>query len=417
MNTDPLRGRTAFALLAMGGVYTAQGIVGGITLQAIPAALRAAGRPLEQIGLMSLAILPWALKFLWAPALERVRLPAGSTARRSRRIVVPGQLLMAALLLALGATERLPMPWLLGLLTMLALLAASIDVACDGYAVDQLPPARRGWGNARQVGGSYLGMFAGAGLFVLLADARGWGTAAASMAGLVVLCALPFAAAREGPRALPSSHRPSLAAAWRRVAVRQGLLMTVVFQIGSRLAYGMTGPLLVDRGVALSAIGWLNGAGGVATGLAGTALGACVVQRHGPQRALAVTVALQAVSLLAFWLAVVAGAAPDWLMAGALLKNAAAAAGFVALYAYLMGHASPLQAGVDFTLFQCADAATAAAGGLAASLLAARYGYGASFGMAAALALGACILIPRLGRRMHARTAPDDLSNSARDTV
>jgi len=386
----------------MGGIYAAQGIVGGITLQAIPAVLREAGRPLQEIGLMSLAILPWALKFLWAPMLERVRLPVASSARHSRRIVVPGQILIALMLLALGWGAELSTPMLLGLLAALALLAASVDVACDGYAVEQLPPARRGWGNALQVGGSYLGMFAGAGLFVMALAAYGWKVAAISMAVLVVLFALPFVAVREGSR--PSGHtmhQPSLASAWRRKPIRWGLALTVVFQLGSRLAYGMTGPLLIDRGVSLTTLGWINGAGGVMTGVAGTVVGAWLVQRYGARRALLAAAALQALCLAGFWLAATAHVTPDWLLAGALLKNAAAAVGFVSLYAYLMDYASPLQAGVDFTLFQCADAATAAAGGLAAGVVAQHYGYGISFGLAAALALAACALIPWIVQTMQ----------------
>ncbi len=400
-NTDVQRSSTGFALLAMGGVYAAQGVVGGITLQAIPAVLRDAGRPLQEIGLMSLAILPWALKFLWAPMLERVRLPIGSPLRRSRRIVVPGQLLMAMMLLMLSRGAQLSPALLLSLLALLALLAASVDVACDGYAVEQLPPARRGWGNALQVGGSYLGMFAGAGLFLMILAAHGWVAAAVCMAVLVVLFALPFAAVREGLRPEPAVHRPSLAAAWRSKAIRWGLVLTVVFQLGSRLAYGMTGPLLIDRGISLTTIGWLNGAGGVMTGLAGTMAGAWLVQKYGARRALFAAAILQAASLLGFWFAAAAHFTPDWLLAGALLKNAAAAVGFVSLYAYLMDYASPLQAGVDFTLFQCADAATAAVGGLGAGVVAQRYGYGISFGLAAVLALAACALIPRLVQTMQ----------------
>lgn len=393
----------------MGGIYAAQGIVGGITLQAIPAVLREVGRPLQEIGLMSLAILPWALKFLWAPMLERVRLPVASSARHSRRIVVPGQILMALMLLALGWGAELSASVLLGLLAVLALLAASVDVACDGYAVEQLPPARRGWGNALQVAGSYLGMFSGAGLFVMVLAAYGWRAAAASMAVLMILFALPFAVVREGSRPDRTMHRPSLAAAWQRKSIRWGLALTIVFQAGSRLAYSMTGPLLIDRGVSLTTLGWVNGAGGVMTGVAGTLVGAWVVQHYGARRALMASAALQALSLLGFWFAITAHFAPDWLIASALIKNAAAAVGFVSLYAYLMDYASPLQAGVDFTLFQCADAATAAAGGLAAGVVAQRYGYGASFGLAAALALAACSLIPWIVQTMQPPRHPTAL--------
>ena len=53
-----------------------------------------------------------------------------------------------------------------------------------------------------------------------------------------------------------------------------------------------------------------------------------------------------------------------------------------------MEAASPLQPGVDFTLFQSADALIAAAGGLAAGWLAQHMGYGACLASAALLCAG-----------------------------
>lgn len=64
-------------LTVVAGIYITQSAIGGLTFQGIPAVLRAEGAGLDVIGLVSLLMLPWALKFLWAPALERLRLPLG----------------------------------------------------------------------------------------------------------------------------------------------------------------------------------------------------------------------------------------------------------------------------------------------------------------------------------------------------
>lgn len=402
-------------LLAIGGIYAAQGLVGGLTLQGLPAVMRDAGAALDQVGLMSLAILPWALKFLWAPALERWRLPADGGMPRTRLIVTGGQALMVAVLLSLAYAFGPHAGALLPMLGLLALLAASVDIACDAHAVEHLAPVRRGWGNAAQVGGSYLGMYAGAAVFVLLFGTHGWTVALAGLAAMLVLLTLPFFhwGRPYAPAATPAAarrvgHRPSLAAAWARPAVRRGLLLTVVFQLGSRLAMGMTGPLLIDRGVSLADVGWFNGVGGVTAGVLGTCLGAVLVRRAGAGRALALCLSLQTAGLVLFCALVFVGMDAAWLLAGALLKGALAAAGFVALYAFLMGHASPSQAGVDFTLFQCADAATAAAAGVAGGALAQAFGYGACFGLAAVAAAGALTTVPALARRMTPLTFSGD---------
>ena len=84
----------------------------------------------------------------------------------------------------------------------------------------------------------------------------------------------------------------------------------------------------------------------------------------------------------------------------ALVGLMLAALGFVwvALYSALMNLTSPLQAGVDFTVFQSADALLAMAGGVAGGWLAEHLGYYFCFGLAAGLSIVAAVLV-----RHHAR--------------
>lgn len=75
-------------------------------------------------------------------------------------------------------------------------------------------------------------------------------------------------------------------------------------------------------------------------GLAGTLLGALILQRLAAARAVVVALALQTMALVIFLAAVLASswlphADPHWLVALALLKAATAATGFVALYAFM----------------------------------------------------------------------------------
>ena len=78
--------RPAAVVLAVGGLYVGQSIISGVTFTGLPALLRDRGIALELVGLAYLAALPWALKFLWAPAVERYRLPAvGANRSRANR--------------------------------------------------------------------------------------------------------------------------------------------------------------------------------------------------------------------------------------------------------------------------------------------------------------------------------------------
>ncbi len=389
--------------VVIAGIYTIQSTAGAITFQGVPVVLRAAGAPLDLIGLISLFMLPWAVKFLWAPAVERWRLPAGG-GRRSRAIILLGQALIAVVFagISLVAPADGVVPLLLGL-ALIALLAATVDIACDAFTIEQLAAGRRGWGNVMQVGGGYAGIMLG-GLFLVLVDALGWRPAMLVVAALVLLLTLPMAATAEPAGHLPraAGHRPSLAHALRRPAIRYGLVAILLFQSGLRLTQGMTGPFLVDQGVSPATLGWLTGTIGTALSLGAVVAIGVPVRLWGAGPVLRGLLALQAALFALFAAAAALPAQPMlWLAALFLLKTAAIAATFVALYTLAMQWASLRQAGVDFTLLQCADAAVAAVAGLGGGVLAQHLGYATCFGLAALLAVVSLMAAPALLRRIE----------------
>lgn len=62
-----------------------------------------------------------------------------------------------------------------------------------------------------------------------------------------------------------------------------------------------------------------------------------------------------------------------------IVQSISLACALVCLYATLMSLSSPLQAGVDFTLFQCTDAAIAILAGVIGGVVAQHFGYAACF--------------------------------------
>ena len=403
----------ARVLPLIAGIYIAQSVIGAVTFMGIPAVMRASGAALDLIGLVSLFMVPWAIKFLWAPAIERRRLGIDGR-RHSLAIVRTGQIGMAVLLALIAfTTPHDGIVLILIGLAAIALIAASVDIACDGFTVEQLADRLRGWGNVMQVGGGYLGIMIGGGLFLALADWTGWQTAALAMAGIVVLLSLPSLATREpdGDAALQAAHRPSLSYALAQPTMRNGLLLVVLFQAGSRMSQSMAGPFLIDRQVDLGTLGIVTGAGGTSLSLLAVVLMGFLVRRFGAEVLLRPMLALQGLCFAAFSVAAATGGLGDIalgevaLIALFLAKTAAIAGSFVVLYTAAMQWSSLRQAGVDFTLFQCADAAIAALAGFGGGMLAQHAGYGVCFGMAAALALIAILLLPRLLRRIAGGSA------------
>jgi MFS transporter (putative signal transducer) len=392
----------ARVLVVIAGIYTTQSVIGAMTFHGVPSVLRTAGAGLDIIGMVYLLMLPWALKFLWSPAIERYRLPA-SGARRSRHIIVAGQIIAIATIFGLAlVTPGEGAMLLFAALAFAAIVTATVDIACDGFAVQQLKESVRGWGNVMQVGGGYIGAMLGGGLFLVLIPPFGWSIAVVAMVVLLIVLTLPAVLTPEprGNAAEQAAHRPSLADAFSRPAIRMGLLIVVIYQAGLRVGMGMTGPFAIDRGFDLTMLGYVSGIFGTIASLIGTLLAGFAIRRFGADRLLLPLVLAQAVLFTGFALVSLMAQAPlAAIMALLIAKAVILGAVFVTLYTAMMGWSSLRQAGVDFTLFQCADAAIAALAGLGGGVLAQALGYRATFALAAACALIAAILLPFLLRR------------------
>ncbi len=382
-------------LMVCGGIYTAQGIIGGLTFQGLPAALRANDVALDKIGLVYLAMLPWALKFLWAPSLERVRIRTDNS-RRSRPIVLSGQLVCIVLLFALAMSGVANFYLLLGLVFSLALVAATVDIACDGFIIEQLSRENRGWGNTAQMGGAYAGFVIGGGLFLWVVGAHGWTVGLLSLAVFLLVLMLPFVfLAEPQPNPIEHAHRPSLRFALARPEVRVGIFALVLFDVGIRVTSGLGSPFLVDSGMSLKLIGLLAGFGGAAAGILGTIAGGLIVRKVGASRATVVAIMLQVCIVGAFFLVSITQTTNINVLAALIVsKSVVMGIGFVSIYSLAMGLASSRQAGVDFTLFQSVDAAVAAIGGFGAGMLAESFGYAGAFGFAGVVSATAAVVIP-----------------------
>lgn len=387
-------------VLALGGLYVGQSILGGLAFIALPSVLRERGVALDQIGLVHLISLPWALKIVWAAAVERYRLPpAGAT--RSRQIVAACGLLTVLGLVAVSAIG--PAHWLplLAVLVAIAFAASTADIACDGHAVETLALRHHGWGNAAQVGGAYLGSAIGSGLFLILVARFGWSSAVLAAAGMIVALLLPFLMSPAPVSPGLRSHRPSLRFALQRPQMRQGLVLAAVYVVLQKWGVSMMGPFLIDVGLDLESIGLVNGFGGLTIGLVCALLGGGLVRWLGARRVMLLALLLQGAALGLLALAASQGAVPRGVLVGLALASSSGimALGFVALYALFMAIADPRQAGIDFTLLQGMDAIVSMAGGLGAGWVAQHLGFASYFLIAAVLAVLAAPVVAWLAAR------------------
>jgi predicted MFS family arabinose efflux permease len=385
-------------MVLLGSLYFSQGLPFGFFTQALPPMLRKQGFSLGQIGLTALLALPWALKFLWAPAVDRYpRRPAGAVARR-RAWIVPLQLATVLTLAALAAAPALANAALMMAVLLLNLMAATQDIATDGLAVDLLAPSERGLANGLQVAGYRVGMIAGGGILLVLHDRLGSARTFASMALLTAVATLPIARLRAEPRPLPRAPgaialRP-VVHFLRRPGAERVLLLIVVYKAGDTFATGMLRPFLTDAGLTLAEIGWLIGTVGFVAGLVGALAGGLLVNRLGRRTALVGFGLLQAAAVAAYATLAVAGRPGAAHLYGVCAaEHFAGGMATAALFTCMMDWCSSDASATDYTV---QASAVVVATGLASALAgfsAQAFGYFAHFCLAAALAVGALAVV------------------------
>nr|WP_298097821.1 MFS transporter [uncultured Shinella sp.] len=379
---------TVLGLLA--GLYAAQSVTGSMVQTALPVVLRDAGMPLDQIGYLSVLFLPWALKFLWAPLIDRFL--------TERSWILLCQIgIITCFLVATVLPPQTHMAALACVLLVMGMFAATQDVATDSLAVRASDENNRGFASGASTTGAYLGFLIGGGLWLIVYQHAGWAVSMAAMAGFVGLLTIPvfFSGRLAGPPVNARSRQQiGLRTTFNNRTLTRGLAFLIVYQIGLRMGSSLTGPYLVDKGIALDTIGLLRGAGGAVAGLVAASLGALVVQAVGITRSIVLAAILNILLLAALAIVEFAGSVSPVIAVGILLLQIGAVAfSFVALYAAMMNWCNPDQAATDFAALQSIDAILAIAASSVAGLLGNAFGYGWLFAASAAFILAAILLV------------------------
>jgi MFS transporter, PAT family, beta-lactamase induction signal transducer AmpG len=384
---------TSAKLGLLGSLYFCQGLPFGFFTQALPVVLRKQGLTLTEIGLTSLLAAPWALKFLWAPAVDRHSSPKFG---RRRSWIVPLQLGATAVLIALamGAGAG-ALPVLLGIVFLLNLLAATQDIATDGLAVDLLAPGERGLGNGVQVAGYRVGMILGGGVLLIVHDELGSSGTFLAMAAAIALATLPLFFLHEASAVAPARAERTTLHFLRRPGSLGLLALIMAYKAGDAFGGSMLRPLLVDYGFGLGDIGWLLGTVGFVAGLFGALAGGALVNRLGRRPALVTFGVLQSLAVASYALLTFGRPATPLLYSLCAVEHFTGGMATAALFTCMMDWSSRESAATDYTVqasaVVIASGAASALGGYSADVL----GYFAHFCLGGVLSLAALLLVQR----------------------
>jgi len=179
------------------GLGFAAGLPNFLVFDTMSAWLRAAGLSLAVISLFSLATLPYSFKFLWAPLVDRAKIPVLTALLGHRRSwMVAAQLCIIAGLIAISLGDpRTGLSPLAAWAVFTGLASATQDIVIDAWRIEAADASRQGaMAAAYQWGYRIANIVAGAAP-LFLADRIGWNAAYAIMAGVMALGLLAVLAA------------------------------------------------------------------------------------------------------------------------------------------------------------------------------------------------------------------------------
>ena len=319
----------------------ASGLPLALTAGTLQAWLTVAGVDLRTIGLFTLVGLPYTLKFLWAPVMDRF-VPPWLGRRRGWMLAAQAGLIVG--IAAMAATDPTRMPWLMAMLALaVAFTSASQDIAFDAYRADVLKPLERGFGAAVSVTGYRIAMLVSGAVALILSEQIGWRTtylviASLFLAAIGTTCLSPEPALSV---AAPRSLREAVWGPVREFSSRSPaaglLLLIVLYKIGDAFAGSLTTAFLI-RGVGFSPseVGVVNKGMGMVATILGALAGGALTAKLGLFRSLLVFGLLQAVSNLSFMLLAWTGKNYPVMIAAVAFENVAGGMGTAAFVALMM---------------------------------------------------------------------------------
>lgn len=275
-----------------------------LTITLLQVWMKEEGVDLTVIGLMALVGLPYTVKFLWAPVLDRFTLPFLG---RRRGWLLIAQIVLTLCIAGLGFSDPKNSPWMLAFAAFLVtFFSASQDIVIDAYRREDLSDEELGLGSSLYVNGYRMGMLLAGGGGLIMADHLPFSMVYLIMAACMLPGILATLLAREpvvnagSPKTIKEAVINPLTEYFSRNGALWILAFILMYKIGDTMASAMTIPFYLDIGFSKTEIGTVVKLFGFWATIAGALIGGVIMIRLGINRSLWVFGFLQAISTAGF---------------------------------------------------------------------------------------------------------------------
>ena len=401
--------RTVTSLGIIGALYLSQGIPNGFFRHTVPVIFRENGLSLEQIALFyPVLFIPWMLKFLWAPLVERFH---SIKQGKYRSWIIPLQLIIAGVMCSLAFWEISgPIVFFIIGIFLINIFSSMQDVSIDGHSITLLKFSERGWGNSVQVGTFWFGYIIGGGLMLILFSIIGWNNVFFLMAFIYVIAMVPILLNKNHKITKMNEENDTSKKKWSSIIsfFKQPQIILVLcivsaYRIIEGFIRSILPAMLKDWGLDFSQIGLTLGIIAPISVLLGAIVAGYFINRLGRIRSLLVFGLLQLISALGYIVLSIYSDQPAMgtIIPFIMIDHFISGLVTVALFSSMMDWSRKNQPGSDYTCMDSIGVFAMMFGAGISYWIAAKWGYSTCFIIALPLTVLSIFIVCKLYYKMR----------------
>lgn len=332
-------------------LYLARAIPATFLMTALQVTMRQHHIGLATIGLLSLVRLPWSLKFIWAPLIDRHCVTIGDF----KKLIISTETVFALAIIIVGFLDVANnLPLIIAMILLSTICASVQNVTNDTLAVNAFRRGDHSAVTSMKSMGRYVGRILGGGVFIMVLHDYGWHVVVPLLGFLALLLALPIALDKhiviEDRKEKKRANITDFYHFFSRRNVWPQVVFLLLFFIGFDGIMSMFKPWMVDMGYNMKEIGLYNGVIGTICAFVMAAFAGWWVKKTGLKFAQrVVSVCAIAVPAYFLYLTYVTPTLP-LIIVGILILRAIEASAAVTVYSTSMDYVRNGREGTDFTI-------------------------------------------------------------------
>ncbi len=341
-----------FNLLTFFFLYIAQSIPKSFFSTIIPVIMRQENFELSTIGIMQLIKLPWVLKFLWSPYVDR----KCNTLSDYKAWILGSEIVYACCIFAVAFLDyTVNFNTVITLVVISFAASATQDIATDALAVLSFKDRDKSLVNSMQSMGSFGGVMIGSGLLLLLFQKMGWSSLLPYLAVFVLLALIPLfcnkgLTIRNRKIKQQASTKDILYFFTQKRPIGRQIGFLFLYYAGIIGTLAMLKPYLVDLKYNMAQIGFMFGIVGTAIGFIASFAGGFIVRRLGHYKSRILFAVMILIATIYFSIAISVEFSPILLYIGIILLWTSYGMATIIVYTTAMTYVRPGKEGTDFTI-------------------------------------------------------------------